>query len=280
MEIDGAVAIDALREKVIKEFELREAKLKKESQDVIADLTAQVKSLESKIELCQLKETSIMERVHELEVREKDLMDQLKNYRLSPSEVEHLKEELDNVKEEKAGLLKRVAELDAFLAETNAKFAKSMEEKEAAEAKLRLLERKLSLMEESEERNSERLEELEKSQIEIMEISQENVELKEEVETMRHRVDELDSIRQSLQDQLWEFYQIDRDLKDEIHQLNANQADKDALKEMDEKISLLQISEVNLTKKNKDLEKTEQMLRGRLAPIEHLDPKMIVKMKN
>merc|ERR1719342_985960 len=49
---------------------------------------------------------------------------------------------------------------------------------------------------------------------------------------------------------------------------------------MDEKISLLQISEKNLTLKNKDLEKTEQMLRARLAPIEHLDPKMIVKMKN
>ena len=118
--------VNEFREKIIKEFEVREAKLKKDSADVIADLTAQVKSLESKIELCQLKETSIMERVHELEVREKDLMDQLKNYRLSPSEVEHLKEELDNVKEEKAGLLKRVAELDAFLAETNAKFAKSM----------------------------------------------------------------------------------------------------------------------------------------------------------
>merc|ERR1719309_1887732 len=280
MEIDGAVAIDALREKVIKEFELREAKLKKESQDVIADLTAQVKSLESKIELCQLKETSIMERVHELEVREKDLMDQLKNYRLSPSEVEHLKEELDNVKEEKAGLLKRVGELDAFLAETNAKFVKCLEEKEVAEGKLRLLEKKLSLMEESEERNSERIDELEKSQIEIMEISQENVELKEEVETMKRRVDELESIRQSLQDQLWEFYQIDRDLKDEIHQLNANQADKDALKEMDERIALMRISEKNLSTRNKELEKTEQMLRARLAPIEHLDPKMIVKMKN
>merc|ERR1712142_1261425 len=144
----------------------------------------------------------------------------------------------------------------------------------------RLIERKLSLMEESEERNSERLEELEKSQIEIMEISQENVELKEEVETMRHRVDELESIRQSLQDQLWEFHQIERDLKDEIHQLNMNQVSKDQLKAMDEKISLLQISEKNLTLKNKDLEKTEQMLRARLAPIEHLDPKMIVKMKN
>merc|ERR1719431_375638 len=97
---------------------------------------------------------------------------------------------------------------------------------------------------------------------------------------MRHRVDELESIRQSLQDQLWEFHQIERDLKDEIHQLNMNQVDKDQLKAMDEKISLLQISEANLTKKNKDLEKTEQMLRSRLAPIEHLDPKMIVKMKN
>merc|ERR1712142_502607 len=119
-----------------------------------------------------------------------------------------------------------------------------------------------------------------KSQIEIMEISQENVELKEEVETMRHRVDELESIRQSLQDQLWEFHQIERDLKDEIHQLNMNQVSKDQLKAMDEKISLLQISEKNLASKNKDLEKTEQMLRARLAPIEHLDPKMIVKMKN
>merc|ERR1719289_822936 len=59
-----------------------------------------------------------------------------------------------------------------------------------------------------------------------------------------------------------------------------NQVDKDTLKEMDEKISLLQISEKNLTSKNKELEKTEQMLRSRLAPIEHLDPKMIVKMKN
>merc|ERR1719431_610273 len=241
---------------------------------------AQVKSLESKIELCQLKEMSIMERVHELETREKDLLDQLKNYRLSPSEVEHLKEELDSVKEEKAGLVKRVGELDQFLAETNAKFLKSVEEKEAAEAKLKLIEKKLGLMEESEERNVERIEELEKSQIEIMEISQENLELKEEVETIRHRVDELESIRQSLQDQLWEFHQIERDLKDEIHQLNMNQVDKDQLKAMDEKISLLQISEANLTKKNKDLEKTEQMLRSRLAPIEHLDPKMIVKMKN
>merc|ERR1719193_956786 len=90
MEIDGDVAAieggsgsaaEAFREKVIKEFESREAKLKKESADVIADLTAQVKSLEGKIELCQLKESSIMERVHELEAREKDLTDQLKNYR-------------------------------------------------------------------------------------------------------------------------------------------------------------------------------------------------------
>merc|ERR1719431_90731 len=121
---------------------------------------AQVKSLESKIELCQLKEMSIMERVHELETREKDLLDQLKNYRLSPSEVEHLKEELDSVKEEKAGLLKRVGELDQFLAETNAKFLKSVEEKEAAEAKLKLIEKKLGLMEESEERNVDRIEEV------------------------------------------------------------------------------------------------------------------------
>merc|ERR1719370_1213116 len=97
---------------------------------------------------------------------------------------------------------------------------------------------------------------------------------------MKKRVDELESIRQSLQDQLWEFHQIERDLKDEIHQLNSNQADKDALKEMDERIGLLQISEKNLTAKNEALEKTEQMLRSRLAPIEHLDPKMIVKMKN
>ena len=286
MEIDGEaatannVAAESFKEKIIKEFEMREAKLMRESADAIIDLTAQVKSLEAKIELCQLKETSIMERVHELETREKDLMDQLKNYRLSPSEVEHLKEELDGVKEEKAGLLKRVGELDAFLAETNAKFFKSIEEREAAEAKLRLIENKLSLMEESEELNSERIGELEKSQIEIMEVSQENVELKEEVETMKRRVDELESIRQSLQDQLWEFHQIERDLKDEIHQMNANQVDKDALKEMDERIGLLQISERNLTTKNKNLEKTEHMLRARLAPIEHLDPKMIVKMKN
>merc|ERR1719334_1074508 len=49
---------------------------------------------------------------------------------------------------------------------------------------------------------------------------------------------------------------------------------------MEERVATLQLSEKNLTLKNKELEKTEQMLRARLAPIEHLDPKMIVKMKN
>jgi len=280
VETLGQLSIEVLREKVVKEFEEREANLKKESEEVIADLKAQVKSLESKIELCQLKEMSIMERVQELEVREKDLMDQLRNYRLTPSEVEQLKEELQTVKEEKNNLLKQVGELETFLADTNAKFVKALEEKETAEGKLRLIEKKLVLMEESEERNAERIEELETSEKNMMEISQDNLELKEDVLILRRRVDELESIRQSLQDQLWEFYQIERDLKDEIHQLNTNQVDKDQLKMMDEKISSLQISEKNLSARNKELEKTEQMLRSRLAPVEHLDPKMIVKMKN
>jgi len=272
--------VETIKEQLVREFEDRENQLRAESELALSDLGAQVKSLESKIELFRLKEISILERVQELEIREKDLVDQLKNYRLSPTEVDQLKEELEKVKEEKEQLLIKVKELENFLADKNMKFLKALDEKEAAENKLKTIQQKLSVMEDSEERNVDRIEELEKSQKSLMEKVRNNQELKEEAEILRHRLDELEGIRQTLQDQLWEFQQIERDLRDEIQHFNTNQINQDQMRMMEENISYLHISEKDLMNRNKELEHSERNLRNRLAPIEHLDPKIIDKMKN